>query len=66
VACLGVGAGVARPWVAGHTGSARIVCGQNRVWSNVHEKNPIGFKSNPGLLDGLPQRDGGSAASRRR
>jgi hypothetical protein len=54
MAWLGVGIIVARPWVAGRTGSTRIFCGQNRVWSNVHEKNPTGFKSDPGVLDGLP------------
>jgi hypothetical protein len=43
-----------------------IGCGHHRVWSRVHKKNPHGFKGEPGVLDGLPQKDGSSAASRQR
>jgi hypothetical protein len=31
----GAGARVARPWVAGRTGSARIFCGHDHVWPSV-------------------------------
>jgi hypothetical protein len=54
---LRLGAGVAQPWVAGRTGSARIVRVHVHVWAHVRQgKTPLGLGLGRQVLDEMPQR----------
>jgi hypothetical protein len=62
----GAGKRAPKDWIGPVHGILSICNGYTGVWAGMCGENPLGFGSDPEVLDGLSQRDGGSTTSLRR